>query len=813
MKKKTSTLTIVLILISICSSSFAQEIFMWAGKKKVILKPDSSIILAKVAKGASINDLSKKIINNPASSDYREISIGGVPFVIYKQTSSTGKLSLTKTEADFSIPLFYANGEPMYFNGKLMLMPKKGVSIERIVKFTNNQILLTGNTPTQTYFCRVTDIDQLFNISNNLHESGLVEWCVPSYLARITSNYIPSDDRFPDQYYLHQANNIDINAPEAWDITRGCGIRVAVIDDGVEDHPELGSRLLQGFTPLDPNGFGRPFGVCFDRNTPDPFDPNRFLRVGHGMACTGIIAAAHDNGGVAGIAPNSLIYPVNIFRGGETPEEIVLGINNAWRENAGNADIISCSWGFNQQDAFHPGIAQEITNARTQGRRRNGVTLGCIVIFSSGNSNLNFSGVLFPGNVDGVITVGAIEFNGNIHGYSSRGPQMDLVACSGADMGRLDLGDNCIIPNGDIRTIDRPGANGYSNDGFFNLFNGTSAAAPQVSGVAALMLSLNPNLTETQVRTLLQQTAVDMGNPGFDNTFGFGRVNARAALEAVMASMFPTNSVACSNATFSLPAGYSGATWITSSNLQITGGQNSTSISVSSATTNEAEEGWIQVTANSSCGSVTIRKSVWVGRPRFGEVTMAGSYLTPYFPNTICQNQNRQLQAGNMIGATGGNYSFTSNTSNAYFWNPTTTSVNFNSGYLNGSFHIRYTATNSCGSTWREFPFTVSCASYLAYKVYPNPASDKISVEFEQSEEDKLLPESIELYQEERITTSKPVRSISLKEEVNKLQVEATNSIYFDVKDLPRGRYVLRITKEKEEDKSKQIDALHIILN
>ena len=78
-------------------------------------------------------------------------------------------------------------------------------------------------------------------------------------------------------------------------------------------------------------------------------------------------------------------------------------------------------------------------------------------------------------------------------------------------------------------TTDRMGANGVAGN-YIGTFGGTSGAAPQVSGVAALMLSVNPNLTESQVRTILNETATDMGTSGFDNTFGHGRLNAQAAL-------------------------------------------------------------------------------------------------------------------------------------------------------------------------------------------------------------------------------------------------------------------------------------------
>lgn len=111
---------------------------------------------------------------------------------------------------------------------------------------------------------------------------------------------------------------------------------------------------------------------------------------------------------------------------------------------------------------------------------------------------------------------------------------MDLVAPSG-DINFM----------GDVTTTDRMGVVGYETGNYTNTFGGTSAACPQVSGVAALMLSANPNLTETQVRNILQNTATDMGTAGFDNTFGFGRVNACAAITAALSLTISGNNSFC----------------------------------------------------------------------------------------------------------------------------------------------------------------------------------------------------------------------------------------------------------------------------
>ena len=138
----------------------------------------------------------------------------------------------------------------------------------------------------------------------------------------------------------------------------------------------------------------------------------------------------------------------------------------------------------------------------------------------SGNSSQNVNGVCFPGNVQGVLTVGAIDRNGNIQSYSKRGSEMDVVAPSG----------NCNL-QGDVATTDRMGIKGYETGNYTLRFGGTSAACPQVSGVVALMLSENPNLTEVQIKNILHNTAKDLGVNGFDFTYGYGLVDAYAAVQ------------------------------------------------------------------------------------------------------------------------------------------------------------------------------------------------------------------------------------------------------------------------------------------
>lgn len=344
------------------------------------------------------------------------------------------------------------------------------------------------------------------DIANELYESDQVVFSHPNFIAE--TSLLQNDPLYPDQYYLNNTGQfggtagIDINAPEAWALSVGLSnVRVAVLDDGVEDHEDLAGRVVQGFTPLDPNGFGTPVDQSW-----------------HGQAVAGIIGATSNNNiGIAGIAQCTEIIPINIFTGNEEVNDIADGINWAWDD--GQADVLSNSWSFDDPNAQFDVIDNAIEMARTEGRGGD----GSVVVFSSGNNQSNFNGVMYPARVDGVVTVGAIDNNGNIWNYSSRGPQLELVAPSGAT--------NFI---GDVTTTDRPGQEGQDPGNYWDNFGGTSAAAPQVSGVIALMISTDPSLTENEIQNILINTAIDMGTSGFDNTYGFGRLNAHAAITQVL---------------------------------------------------------------------------------------------------------------------------------------------------------------------------------------------------------------------------------------------------------------------------------------
>ncbi|SEN66256.1 Serine protease, subtilisin family [bacterium A37T11] len=557
-------------------------LYYWSGGKKNTLEIDSSIVIIEsTSDSTSFINAIKSGLNKDVNavrlkkqnlfllrSDQIVASIGNI---------SAKGLSVSAIHASYK----FGKSLEMIPTGEIVLKLKLGGSIQDLLGKYSGKAELVKTKKRNKFTIRANNISDVLDIANQIYESGKVEWCHPSFIVPIVRN--SNDTYYSQQYYLNQTNNFDINAPEAWDLlgTLNCPIRVAVIDDGVENHSELTGRVLSGFTPLNSSGLGAPTSSS-----------------AHGEAVSGIIAAKKDNNSIiAGIAPNANIIPVNIFYGFESDQDIADGIEWAWDE--GDADILSNSWGYGVTSISNPGyddITDAITEARTLGRDGK----GSIVIFSSGNSNSTINGVSFPANVNGVITVGAVDRNGSIWNYSQRGPEMDLVAPSG----NVNL-------NGDFYTIDRTGSSGYSSGDYMTNFGGTSAACPQVAGVAVLMLTANPSLTEAQLRSILQSTATDMGDLGFDNTYGYGRLNAEAAVRAALPSITGEPNY-CSTTSFAINNLPTGATilWSVGSPATITGVNNGNTVTISGGNSSGRT---LNAQITTPCGTLNIQKSIYMG--------------------------------------------------------------------------------------------------------------------------------------------------------------------------------------------------------
>lgn len=246
------------------------------------------------------------------------------------------------------------------------------------------------------------------------------------------------------------------------------------------------------------------------------------------------LAGQNDGIGVTGVAPQAIHSVVRGFRrtypcpsdpGIEQAAsnlQLADGLNWLWQ--FAHADVMTNSW--NACGGSDVGIANAIHNAVTMGRGG----LGTPVIFSAGNPSARslgiVNGVCFPATLSDVISVSAIDSAGVAADYAPRG-NVDVVAVSGH------LTDTCV---GSITTTDRFGAPGCSDGpspfftsdaNYTHVFSGTSAAAPQVAGIAALILSRYPSLTAAAVKSRIRSSATGWGAA---NDFGAGKVSAYNAV-------------------------------------------------------------------------------------------------------------------------------------------------------------------------------------------------------------------------------------------------------------------------------------------
>ena len=395
------------------------------------------------------------------------------------------------------------------------------------------------------YTLSVTETSELnaLESANFFHESGLFSSAEPDLMAE--NLFYSNDTHFGNQYNLKNTGQnggtagVDIKAEEARKISTGSNIVVALFDSGIYlNHEDLTANK---------------HSLSFDAvNGTSP----QQIRDTHGTMVAGVIGATKDNGkGIAGVAPNSKIMSISYedFTRINTRQLIAGGINWAWQNGA---HVINCSWGH--QTALSGSYITDAINLATTNGRAN---KGSVVVAAAGNEGSSFP-VSYPASLSNVIAVGAVDRNGAVWSGSNRGSQLSVVA---------------------------PGVNIWtttSTGGYTDVYSGTSLAAPQVSGVAALMLSKYPNLTAQQVHDIITSTAsrASAGLPR-DNDVGHGLVNAHSALFGQVVVSGPTNPALSQNVTYSVPATlptgvtFNGWTILQSSYI-VTGGTTSRNLTI-----------------------------------------------------------------------------------------------------------------------------------------------------------------------------------------------------------------------------------------
>lgn len=348
------------------------------------------------------------------------------------------------------------------------------------------------------YTLRTSPQTDALTMSNKFYNSGYFENIDPGFMLNFQSN-CTNDPDFYRQWGLRNANGIDIKACDAWNVTRGSStIKVAVVDEGIDSgHRDFANNLLT--TSYDAMTNTSPAKLYDD----------------HGTHVAGIIGANQNNEFGSGVAPLTSLMSIShtLTTNPSYSQQMASGISWAWQHGA---DIINNSWGDQGRELYiyiHSTLLENaIDNAIEQGR--NGK--GCIVTFASGNIAPTLD---YPGNYRSeILCVGSLDSNGKRVPKSAYGSALDVVA-----------------PGQDIWSTLPNNSAGYAT--------GTSMACPHVSGVAALILAVNPNLTGAQVRDIIEKTARKVGgysyttvsgrpNGTWNNEMGYGLIDAYAAVQA-----------------------------------------------------------------------------------------------------------------------------------------------------------------------------------------------------------------------------------------------------------------------------------------
>lgn len=364
---------------------------------------------------------------------------------------------------------------------------------------------------------------------------------------RIFPQLVPNDPYYgSDQWNLKPAalgQEGGANLPGAWDKARGQGAVVAVLDTGIRPHAELAANILTGYD------FVSDVAMANDGNgrDPDPSDPGDWVdgtespplscaqsaSSWHGTMMAGAIAAITDNGtGVAGIAPQAHILPVRVFgKCGGYVSDVVDGVY--WAAGLPVADAplnTNPARVLNLSMSALGSCGQSFQDAIWAARGR-----GAVVIAATGNSNSD--GLSQPANCSGVIAVTAHTRRGDLADYASIGPGVALSAPGGGN------GHNHLNGDGDwIVSTANSGTTVPASDSY-SLVAGTSMATAHASGVAALLLGLEPGLTPDQIKWLLSATARAF-QPGTYcygiSDCGSGMLDAQAAVQRLQSGPLPT---------------------------------------------------------------------------------------------------------------------------------------------------------------------------------------------------------------------------------------------------------------------------------
>ena len=354
-------------------------------------------------------------------------------------------------------------------------------------------------------------------------QSGTIEAAYPLVERTMEPRWTPNDPKFNEQWHLvntGQTGGIsgeDVNITGAWNTYKGAGVVIGIVDDGLDwNHPDI-------FTDYDSS---LDYDFCNNDGDPTPSSGNA-----HGTAAGGVAAATGNNGiGVTGAAPEATLVGLQLISCSTTD----VREGDTLSHESQDIDIYSNSWGPSDNGETLSGPGPLMLAALEAGALQGRNGLGNIITWAAGNGlddddNSNYDGYA---NLRYTIAVTAVDHKGRQSYYAEPGANMLVASPSNGD------GES-------ITTTDIEGSGGYSSTDYTSTFGGTSSATPLVSGVIALMLEANANLTWRDVQHILVETSKK--NDPNDNSwatngaghlvshkYGYGVIDAGAAVAAAV---------------------------------------------------------------------------------------------------------------------------------------------------------------------------------------------------------------------------------------------------------------------------------------
>lgn len=415
------------------------------------------------------------------------------------------------------------------YTGNLFIKFENGITKVRINEIFKDYNLIEKNELSfaeGAYFIQAPDEigREIFELSIRLLDLREVELCHPEIVVKRKSIEFKNPIDTPENNNDWMAEMIDLR--KAWEVTKGKGVKICIIDDGIDLlHPAFSSKskVLKSIDM---------FGDKSSRGN------HKHSSEMHGTACASIAASNDDR--AKGIAPEAELLVVRTKGLGSVLEAEAI----RWAADEG-ADIISCSWGPSDgqindpsDDHYQHLIPDHTRLALNYAASKGREGKGCLIFFAAGNGNEPVKNDGYASN-DNVMAIGSVNKDRKPSKYSDRGYPL---FCTFPSSDIIMQGDNYIQTYG-LVTADRIGLSGYSETNYFSSFGGTSASCPGVAGVAALMLSIMPELRRSEAKTLLESSCIHpKGETTISDTeYGHGIINANKLVQNTLVKLKQRN--------------------------------------------------------------------------------------------------------------------------------------------------------------------------------------------------------------------------------------------------------------------------------